>query len=211
MQQQPIIVFDSGIGGLSIYKPLRLALPHENIIYIADSQNFPYGDKTPAWLSARFVELSTQFAALHPQLVVLACNSATTNIIESVRARLSCPVVGVEPVIKPLARYSSALALMTSVSASSPTTTRLLKEYGEHVQVYTPKGLAVAIEYNDYVQVKKSLHEIKKIVQKNHIQAIGLSCTHYPLILSEFKAAMPGVEFIDPAEAVVKQILRVLK
>lgn len=207
----PIIVFDSGVGGLSIYKPLRLALPQENIIYIADSQNFPYGDKSPAWLSQRFVELSAQFASLNPKLVVLACNSATTNIIAEVRARLTCPVVGVEPVIKPLARFSSALALMTNVSATSTTTARLLKKYGEHVQVYAPKGLANAIEYNDYAQVKKSLHEIKKIVLRDHVQAIGLSCTHYPLILHEFKKVMPGVEFIDPSGAVVKQVLRVLE
>jgi glutamate racemase len=207
----PIVVFDSGIGGLSIYKPLRIALPQENIVYIADSANFPYGDKTPAWLSARFIELSAQFADLDPKLVVLACNSATTNIIEEVRSRLKRPVVGVEPVIKPLAQFESALALMTTVSSSSPATAKLLSTYGKHVQVYTPKGLASAIEFNNYDQVKKSLHEIKKIVQRNHVQAIGLSCTHYPLIINEFKKSLPGVEFIDPSEAVVKQVLRVLK
>lgn len=211
MLNQPIIVFDSGIGGLSIYKPLRLALPGENIIYIADSQNFPYGDKTAGWLSNRFEDLCVHFAALNPKLVVLACNSATSNIIHEVRSALTCPVVGVEPVIKPLAKYETALALMTTVSANSATTAKLLKEYGSHVQVYTPKGLAVAIEYNDYDQVKKSLHEIKKIVQRNHIQAIGLSCTHYPLILHEFQKALPQIEFIDPSESVVKQILTVLK
>lgn len=211
MNKKPIIVFDSGIGGLSIYKPLRLALPEENVVYYADSQNFPYGDKTPAWLSGRFIELSAQFASLEPKLVVLACNSATTNIIQVLRARLSCPVVGVEPVIKPLAKFNSTLALMTTVSASSATTAKLLRKFGPHVQVYTPKGLAVAIEYNDYDQVKKSLHEIKKVVQRDHIQAIGLSCTHYPLIIHEFEKVMPDVEFIDPSSAVVKQILRVLK
>lgn len=211
MNKKPIIVFDSGIGGLSIYKPLRLALPEENVVYYADSQNFPYGDKTPAWLSGRFIELSAQFASLEPKLVVLACNSATTNIIQVLRARLSCPVVGVEPVIKPLAKFNSTLALMTTVSASSATTAKLLRKFGSHVQVYTPKGLAVAIEYNDYDQVKKSLHEIKKVVQRDHIQAIGLSCTHYPLIIHEFEKVMPDVEFIDPSSAVVKQILRVLK
>lgn len=208
---RPIIVFDSGIGGLSIYRPLRLALPTANIIYIADSVNFPYGDKTSQWLSARFLELGEQFRALDPELVVLACNSATTNIIAELRSRLSCPIIGVEPVIKPLAKYESALALMTSVSASSKTTLDLLEKYGSHVQIYTPHGLATAIEFNNYDQVKKSIHEITKIVQENRIQAVGLSCTHYPLILSEFKIAMPGVEFIDPSDAVVSEVLRVLE
>lgn len=208
---RPIIVFDSGIGGFSVYRPLCKALPLENIIYIADSSNFPYGNKTQDWLSNRFIELSDNFATLNPRLVVLACNSATTNIIAELRGRLSCPVVGVEPVIKPLAEYDRALALMTLVSANSKTTSHLLAKYGSHVQVYTPIGLASAIEYNDYDQVKKSIHEIKEIAQKQKIKAIGLSCTHYPLILKELQKAMPDVIFIDPSDAVVEQVLRVLR
>lgn len=211
MSGQPIVVFDSGIGGFSIYRPLKLALPEENIVYMSDPAGFPYGDKTPSWLSNRFKEIATQFMALSPKLVVLACNSATTNIISELRNILPCPVVGVEPVIKPLSSYHSSLALMTESSASSQTTKDLLASYGDHVQVYTPKGLAIAIEFNDYDQVKKSIHEIKNIVQEKHIEAIGLSCTHYPLIIKQLKEAMPNVEFIDPSEAVVAQIVRVLR
>ena len=208
--QKLIIVFDSGIGGLSIYRPLKLALPDEDIVYISDPAWFPYGDKDQLWLSRRFKKLSKQFVALNPKLVVLACNSATTNIITELRAKLPCPVVGVEPVIKPLAHYSHSLALMTKTSAESQTTKNLLSIYGSHVQVYTPLGLAAAIEFNNYDQVKKSIHEIKKIVQNNQIEAIGLSCTHYPLILPALKQAMPGVTFIDPSGAVVKEVVRVL-
>lgn len=207
----PIIVFDSGIGGQSVYRPLCLALPSENIIYISDPNNFPYGDKSYEWLSNRFKELADRFSQLEPKLLVLACNSATTSIIKELRSVLNYPVVGIEPVIKPLAQYDSALALMTSTSASSKTTKSLLAQYGSHVQVYTPVGLPSAIEYNNYEQVKNSIHEIKEIVQKNHIQAVGLSCTHYPLILSDLQKAMPEVEFIDPSSAVVKEVIRVLE
>lgn len=207
---RPIIVFDSGIGGLSIYRPLKIALPNHNIVYISDPQGFPYGDKKNTWLESRFGQLAVQFELLHPQLLILACNTATTNIITQLRARMSCSIVGVEPVIKPLASYQSALALMTTSSASSKSTLALLKKYGTHVKVFTPVGLASAIEYNDYEQVKKYIHEIKKIVQKNKIEAIGLSCTHYPLILTEFQKAMPAVKFIDPSAAVVKEVLRVV-
>ncbi len=208
---KPIIVFDSGIGGFSIYRPLKLALPEENIVYMSDPAGFPYGDKTPSWLSNRFKELATQFMVLSPKLVVLACNSATTNIINELRQSLTCPVVGVEPVIKPLAKYTKSLALMTESSANSATTKSMLAQYGDHVQVYTPHGLAIAIEYNNYDQVKKSIHEIKEIVQNQGIEAVGLSCTHYPLVLSELECAMPGVTFIDPSDAVVRECLRVLK
>ncbi|MEI8232315.1 MAG: aspartate/glutamate racemase family protein [bacterium] len=208
---RPIIVFDSGIGGLSIYRPLKLALPSASIVYLADPNNFPYGDKSPAWLSKRFRELGEQFKELDPCLVVLACNSATTNVIHELRAQLSCPVVGVEPVIKPLGQYDSSIALMTTSSAKSATTAKLLTQYGSHIRVFTPSGLASAIEYNDYDQVKKNIHEIKELVQKYQVQAIGLSCTHYPLILNELKSALPGVVFIDPSEAVVREVQRVLK
>lgn len=208
---QPIIVFDSGIGGLSIYRPLKLALPQENIVYMSDPAGFPYGDKDQLWLSNRFKELSIQFKALNPKLVVLACNSATTNIVEELRGYLTCPVVGVEPVIKPLSAYYSSLALMTESSAMSESVQKLLSQYGTHVKVFSPKGLAVAIEYNDYDQVKNSIHEIKQFVLEHKIEAIGLSCTHYPLILNEFRKTMPQVVFIDPSDAVVRECLRVVK
>ena len=211
MVNQPIIVFDSGIGGFSIYRPLCTSLPKANILYLADTANFPYGDKSPAWLSARFLDLSSQLNSLDPSLVILACNTATTNIIAELRAHLTSPVVGVEPVIKPLAKYSSALVLMTESSATSSSTARLMQTHGARVRIYTPHGLAEAIEYNDYNQVKKNIHEIKEIAQKYHVKAIGLSCTHYPLILSSLKQAMPGIEFIDPSDAVVKEVLRVVR
>lgn len=211
MASRPIIVFDSGIGGLSIYRPLKTALPKENIVYIADSLHFPYGDKSQSWLTSRFAELAQDFRTLNPKLVVLACNSATTNVITELRTSLSCPVIGVEPVIKPLSSYDHAVALMTASSAASSTTLGLLSRYGQHVQIYVPHGLAQAIEYSDFEQVKKNIHEIKKFVQENHIQAVGLSCTHYPLVIHEFQKAMPNVIFIDPSEAVVKEILRVLQ
>ncbi len=211
MNSQPIIVFDSGIGGLSIYRPLVAALPLESIIYLSDPEGFPYGDKDLSWLSQRFRELAVKFKALHPKAVVLACNSATTNIIQELRASLDCPVIGVEPVIKPLSGYKSSLALMTKASAESDTTKKLLVQYGEQIHVFTPTGLAIAIEYNDFDQVKKSIHEIKELVQKKDIDAIGLSCTHYPLILTQLKEAMPGVVFIDPSDAVVRQVIRVLE
>ena len=207
----PIIVFDSGIGGLSIFRPLKLALPHENIIYMMDSNHFPYGNKSSDWLANRFKELSIDFKKLNPKLLVLACNSATTNVIKELRALLDCPVVGVEPVIKPLSRFTHSIAIMTEASASSDSTKTLLKTYGQHVVIYTPHGLASAIEYNDIDQVQKRIHEIKDVVQKAQIEAVGLSCTHYPLIIKELKSAMPDVTFIDPSDAVVKEVVRVLE
>lgn len=209
--QKPIIVFDSGKGGRSIYNPLSALLPHDHLIYRDDAPNFPYGNKSSEWLTTRLRELAKEWDALDPKLVVLACNTATVNVVEVVRAELACPVVGVEPVIKPLSTYKKALVLMTASSANSTKTKELLATHGTHIQVFTPSSLAEAIEYNDTEQVKKSIKEIKKIVQEQKIQAVGLSCTHYPLIINELKQAMPEIAFIDPSDAVVRQAMRVLR
>lgn len=208
---QPIIVFDSGIGGLSIYRPLKLALPKDPVLYSADSVNFPYGNKSPSFLRKRLSSVAKEFSALNPRAVVIACNTATVNALDIFRSQLTCPVVGIEPVIKPLVPHDSALALMTSSSAKSSQTKELLNKYGSHVQIYTPVGLAEAIEYNDITQVKKILTRLSRIIKTKNITAIGLSCTHYPLILSELKRRFPSVTFIDPSLAVVKQVLRVLR
>lgn len=209
--QRPIIVFDSGKGGQSIYTPLRLALPDYHYLYLDDHENFPYGNKSPSWLRHRFVELAKIFKSHSPRLVVLACNTGTVNAIDILRQELPCPVIGVEPVIKPLAAFKRSLALMTTASANSTQTTSLLQKFGSHVRIFTPKGLAEAIEYNDVDQMKMNIHEIKEIVRSHNIEAVGLSCTHYPLILDRLVDAMPGVRFIDPSEAVVREIKRVLR
>lgn len=208
---RPIIVFDSGIGGFSIYRPLKLALPHDPIFYSADSANFPYGNKTPDFLRKRLTAVAKEFAPLTPRAVVIACNTATVNALDIFRTELNCPVIGVEPVIKPLAKYVSSLALMTSSSAHSSQTKMLLDKYGKHVNIFTPSGLAEAIEYNDVTQVKKSLSQIARIIKRKQIEAVGLSCTHYPLILPELRRRFPDITFIDPSSAVVKQVLRVLR
>ena len=209
--QKPIIVFDSGKGGTTIYNPLKQLLPNEHIIYIDDHANFPYGNKSATWLSARFIEFAKEWEALNPKLIVLACNTATVNVISLLRSKLNCPAVGVEPVIKPLAPYNPALVLMTSAAAKSATTKKLLAQYGPHIQVYSPPSLAEAIEFNNTEQVKKSLNMIKELVHKHQIKAIGLSCTHYPLIINEFKQAMPNIIIIDPSLAVARQVVRVLR
>lgn len=211
MSTRPVIVFDSGLGGYSIYRPLKTALPQENIIYLSDPVHFPYGHRSSAWITQRFRQLAVDFRALDPKLVVLACNTATVNVITVLRKSLPCPVVGVEPVIKPLSAYPHSLALMTESSARSPQTRQLLNKYGDHVQIYTPVGLAEAIEYNDYAQVKKILGQLKRYLSRHPVTAIGLSCTHYPLILGEFKHLFPNITFLDPSAAVVREVIRVLR
>lgn len=205
-----IIVFDSGVGGFSLLRELgnqQISLP---LIYLADQAHFPYGDKSPDWLSARLAKIAKWAQALKPSIFILACNTGTVSGISQMRELLSCPVVGVEPVVKPLGSYDKALVLATPVTVDSPRTRELVAQFGGHVQVVSVPGLASAIENNDSVRVKKILQEISIRVLRENIQAIGLSCTHYPLVADLLQPLVPQVHLYDPSRAVVHQLKKYL-
>lgn len=205
-----IIVFDSGVGGLSILREILNQHVTSAVTYVADQVNFPYGSKSESWLTDRLCQVARWAAGKNPTAFVLACNTATVSSITAMREILPCPVVGVEPVIKPLAAYGNALILATHVTADSPRTRELLAQYGGNVRVATPDGLADAIENTDSERVKKILETIAHRVKNENIEAIGLSCTHYPLIAAELHALLPGVHIYDPAPAVVFRLKQVL-
>lgn len=205
-----IIVFDSGIGGFSLLQEMRKQGLTTPVLYLADQANFPYGDKSESWLAARLASITKWAAVYNPQVFVLACNTGTVAAIETIRNILSCPVVGVEPVVKPLSAYPKALVLATQVTASSARTKELLARFSGHVQVLSVPGLAVAIENNDNDQVKILLQNIAKKVSRENIQAIGLSCTHYPLVSDRLERLLPDVRLYDPSQAVVRELKKYL-
>lgn len=206
-----IIVFDSGIGGFSILREIINQRLPVSVIYLADQANFPYGHKSAEWLESRLKEIALWGVAQDPAAFVVACNTGTVAGIRTMRETLHCPVVGVEPVIKPLSSYTHALVLATQAAAESIRTQELLDIHGRHIQVYASKGLASAIENNDSEQVKISLDEISEIIEHEHIQAIGLSCTHYPLISDKIKERFPAIHLYDPSSAVVHRLKKVLE
>jgi glutamate racemase len=205
-----IIVFDSGIGGFSILNEiLKQKLPVE-VVYLADQKFFPYGTKSEVWLENRLEEIARWAAYVGSDAFVIACNTGTVAGITAMRKILKCPIVGVEPVIKPLSMYDKALVLATQAATESKRTQELIKEHGGHIQVYAPVDLATAIETEDNVKLEKALACIKEIVHHENIQAIGLSCTHYPLIRERLEKEFPGVSLYDPAPAVVAQLKKIV-
>lgn len=204
-----VVVFDSGVGGFSILR-LLLQYPHE-FIYLADQAHFPYGDKSELELQSRLIKLAHWLKLENPDLVVMACNTATVSGIEILRKSLSCPIVGVEPVIKPAAQFPKAMILGTQVTLSSSRTGKLMSSHQGSIISYTPHGLANAIENNNIEQVKNILKKIKIIVQKEKISALGLSCTHYPLIKDLVSKLIPHVYIIDPSQAVADRVAALLK
>src|SRR4028118_2101115 len=106
-KSRPLLIFDSGVGGLSVLRPIRALLPSAPIVYVADSAGYPYGTKTEAEIAARVPALLGRLAErLDPELIVIACNTASTIALDHVRAALDVPIVGTVPAIKPAAAPS---------------------------------------------------------------------------------------------------------
>lgn len=207
-------VFDSGMGGKSVATALAHAFPDATIIFKNDAKHVPYGDKTPQQLLGFIVPILESLVAEGCQLIVIACNSATTTLITELRARISVPLVGMEPMVKP-----AALRTKTGVIAVCATPLTLasqryqwLKEtYAHGVKVLEPacNDWAYMIEHN---QVNEA-HIRKQIaaVCDQGADVIVLGCTHYHWIEDTIQEMAHGrAVVIQPEQAIVAQVRRVL-
>lgn len=202
----PIFVLDSGIGGLSILKELLTLAPNRDYLYLADQAYFPYGDKDPQWVLDRLVALVEYGVSQKACAIVIACNTATVHSIKELRAHYKLPIFGVEPVVKPLVQYQNAAILATSGTAKSARTQALAAEsVGYHVRVVGAPGLAAAIENMDQAEVVSILTRLNSQLQG--LQALGLSCTHYPLAKTAIAHVFPGVALVDPSLAVATHVI----
>jgi len=200
-----MIIFDSGVGGFSIS---RLLPPTYSYTYLADQAFFPYGSKDSSILKARLAKIATWAAHQHPDLFVIACNTATVGGVEIFRQHLTCPVVAVEPVVK-MAR-GNTLILATSATLASPRMQELVKQSSSQIFTYTPRGLPQAIESMNIRDINQILRKVKQQVELHQIDSLGLSCTHYPLIKPLLSELLPDITLLDPSTAVISQIFKLL-
>jgi glutamate racemase len=218
------LVFDSGVGGLTIAEAIRHAAPHWIVDYAADSGFFPYGLKTDEELRARLPDLcETLAAAARPDVLVIACNTASTLSLVDVRARLSMPVVGTVPAIKPAAELTRTGVI--GVLATPGTVRRaylddLERQFAKDVVVIRrgSAGLVDAAERFvrgmplDTEAVARAVEPMFEGADGNRIDVVVLACTHFPLVRDAIQAACPtGVRLIDTGEAVARQALKVAK
>lgn len=215
----PIGVFDSGIGGLSVLRPLCQLLPTEDVIYVADAAWCPYGPKSADVVRWRVAEITQALIAQGAKLVVIACNSATTAALTSVRLRYwQTPFVGMEPAVKPAAaqtRSGSIGVLATAVTAGGEALARLVDRFGRGVAVHVavPEGLVELVEagLGNSSEAETLLRPIVSRWSDLGVDLIVLGCTHYPFARRAIeRLAGPAVRVIDPAPAVAKQAVRVL-
>ena len=218
MNEHPIGIFDSGVGGTSIWRELHSLLPAENMIYLADSKNAPYGEKS----RQDIIDLSTKntdwLLARGCKLIVVACNTATTNAIDTLRANYSIPFIGIEPAIKPAAIQSDSKkvgVLATKGTLASQLFLSTSKTHASEIEVLEQEGegLVRLIEAGevDSDQIRVLLHQYLDPMIEAKIDHLVLGCTHYPYLIPVLREILPDeVAIIDCGEAVARQAERIL-
>ena len=218
MNNKPIGVFDSGVGGTSIWKEIITLLPNENTIYLADIKNAPYGEKSAEEIQKLSIKNTELLISLGCKIIVVACNTATTNAITLLRETYDIPFIGIEPAIKPAALLSSNKAigiLATKGTLSSSLFAKTSGMYANGINVVEVKGtgLVELIEAGKLhtAEMRKLLsHYLEPMLAKN-IDYLVLGCSHYPYLLPILKELLPEhVTVIDSGEAVARQTQKIL-
>lgn len=215
---KPIGIFDSGIGGTSIWAAIHQLLPNEKTIYLADSKNAPYGQKSKAEIVALSIKNTELLLKMDCKLIVVACNTATTNAIQELRAKYNIPFIGIEPAIKPAATNSKTQTigiLATQGTLNSELFNKTTEKF-QHTKIIEQvgHGLVQLIESGniDSPQMMQLLHSYLDPMIEANIDYLVLGCSHYPYLIPQIKKILPAdIQIIDSGEAVAKQTQNVLK
>lgn len=213
-------IFDSGIGGLSVLRALRQRLPQAACTYVADARHTPWGERSSDWVVARSLQLAGWLIdEAGVDLVLVACNTATTQAIAALRERWPQKAfVGVEPGIKPAAaasRNGQIGVMATPGTLASARVAELIARHAGQVQVHliACPGLADAIETEapDSPRLGALLDSFARAVRASGADTVALGCTHYPLVAQGLAARLPAqVQLIDTADAVARRVQQLL-
>jgi len=215
---KPIGIFDSGVGGTSIWKEVAKMLPYENTIYLADSANAPYGEKPKEEILRLSIKNTELLLDRGCKMIIVACNTATTNAIDYLRSHYPVPFIGIEPAIKPAALHTKTkkvgvLATKGTLSSSLFHNTSKLFAEGITVLEQEGKGLVELIEAGKVQspEMKKILNEFLQPMLEQNIDCLVLGCTHYPYLIPVLKDILPqNITIIDSGEAVARQTKAIL-
>lgn len=217
INNNPIGLFDSGIGGTSIWKEINKFLPLEDTIYLADSKNAPYGLKSKEEIIALSKKNTEFLLNKNCKIIVVACNTATTNAIKELRETYDVPFIGIEPAIKPAANNSQThkigiLATKGTLNselfhntASSFTNVEIVEQIGHGLVQLIEKG---DLDTPEMFELLKSY--LRPMIEQN-IDYLVLGCSHYPYLIPQIKKIIPSkIKIIDSGEAVAKQTKKIL-
>lgn len=218
-----VLVFDSGVGGLSIVEELITVKPNLSICFYCDNDGFPYGTKDDAWLLQRVKRLFSEVLNLiSPSAIVIACNTASTIVLDMLRSQTSIPIVGVVPAIKPasaLTKIGRIGLIATPATVARPYTKELIKAFASHcklVSIGSSRLVELAETHMrggniDTEELAKICHDFGDKNQAN-VDVIVLGCTHFPLLKSQLRTLLPDdVQWIDSGAAIARQVFKVLE
>jgi glutamate racemase len=220
--RQTILVFDSGLGGLTVYREIAAARPDADFVYVADDAAFPYGALAEPALVTRVVDLMDALIAAHrPDLVVIACNTASTIVLPALRKNFAVPFVGTVPAIKPACAGSvtkRVSVLGTEATIKREYTRALIRDYAQGCEVTLVGAKALAglaeAELNGAPADDAALRaEIAACFRDDgaRTDTVVLACTHYPLLIERLRQLAPWpVNFIDPAPAIARRVAGLL-
>lgn len=215
---RPLLLFDSGVGGLSVLSHVREALPQASIVYVADNAGYPYGTKSEAEITARVPAILGRLVErFSPRIVVIPCNTASTIALPHIRAALDLPVVGTVPAIKPAALASKTRVigvLGTEATVRQPYVDRLSAEFASDCKVlrYGSAELVDIAEAKlrgtppDPVAMSRIMQGLFGLPSGEQIDQLVLACTHFPLLAEEIAAASPpAVSLVDSGEGIARR------
>tara|TARA_B110000459_G_scaffold43678_1_gene48087 strand:+ start:8528 stop:9334 length:807 start_codon:yes stop_codon:yes gene_type:complete len=207
----PIGIFDSGLGGLSICKEIIELLPNESIVYLADSINVPYGEKSKEDIIQLSIKNTELLLELNCKVIIVACNTATTNAISILRERFDVPIIGIEPAIKPAAlqtKTGKIGVLATEGTLKSELFLSTAEQFRDSLELIEIKGenLVRLIEAGEMEKTKPLLIKYLLPMIEAGVDNIVLGCTHYPFLIPLIKEIVPdSIVIIDSGRAVAKQ------
>lgn len=210
----PIGVFDSGVGGISVLKHIQDLLPNERLLYVADSRYAPYGNKTATEIQSRCFAIADFLIAQGAKVLVVACNTATAAAIDAMRDHYALPIIGMEPAVKPAAEASQngIIGILATVGTlKSAQFAALLESYGRNVEVVTQAcpGLVECIERGevDSLATRALIKQFCAPLLAEGADTVVLGCTHYPFVRGLIREVVGDqVTLVDTGAAVAKQV-----
>lgn len=216
--EEAIGVFDSGVGGLSVWREVVKLLPNEHVVYLADQAHIPYGPRSLGEVQGFAEGIMRFLQGIGVKIVVVACNTASAAALSYLRSRFDIPIVGMEPAVKPAALHThtgKVGVIATPATFQGEPYARLLARYAQGVEVLaqTCPGLVEQVERGklDGPETLALLHRFLAPMVEAGVDQLVLGCTHYPFLRRAIEEIVgPDVEVIDPAPAVARQVERVL-
>ena len=220
MNTQPIGLFDSGVGGLSIWRAIHRLLPNESTVYLADNLNAPYGNKSKEEIIA-LSEKNTEFLLnQHAKLIVVACNTASTNAIPHLRQKYKVPFIRIQPAIKPAglqSRRKKIGLLATAGTLKSKMLSELIQNIPtQDIEIVKQhgEGLVELVEQNhlNTAETYQLLEKYLLPMRQQGIDQLVLGCTHYPFLIPQIQKILGSdINIIEPSEAIARQTKRILE